>query len=226
MRRAVLFDFGGTLDTDGVHWSEKFWDFYEKFRIGVPKAQFENAFVRSEEELLRDSGLPGLTFHQTLGKQFAIQFQILKLSITPSRRQEIADACFEDVRLTIERAKSIIKQYQPTYRFGIVSNFYGNLGIVCREFGLDALIDVMVDSAVVGVRKPDPAIFRIALEELRAEPHETVVVGDSYERDIVPSKQIGCSTVWLKGRSWTQHPAVTPAADYTVSSLSELRNIL
>ena len=33
--KAILFDFGGTIDTDGVHWSEKYWDLYEQFSVGV-----------------------------------------------------------------------------------------------------------------------------------------------------------------------------------------------
>ncbi|MBI3765652.1 MAG: hypothetical protein HY277_04010, partial [Ignavibacteriales bacterium] len=35
--KAVLFDFGGTIDTDGVHWSEKFWEYYQQFGVGVEK---------------------------------------------------------------------------------------------------------------------------------------------------------------------------------------------
>jgi len=55
---------------------------------------------------------------------------------------------------------------------------------------------------------------------------ESAVVGDSYERDIVPGKQLGCTTIWLKGKSWTSHPTETPAADHIINAFEQLRPIL
>ncbi len=83
----------------------------------------------------------------------------------------------------------------------------------------------MIDSAVVGVRKPDPMIFSLALARLGVAPNDAWVVGDSYERDIVPAKTLGCSTIWLKGKSWKE-PSSTEAADYTVLTLEDIKKIL
>ena len=46
--KATLFDFGGTIDTDGVHWSEKYWELYKRFKIETSKTDFERSFVESE----------------------------------------------------------------------------------------------------------------------------------------------------------------------------------
>jgi len=96
---------------------------------------------------------------------------------------------------------------------------------VCKEFGLDQFFEARVDSVVVGVRKPDPEIFRIALERLAADPKNSYVVGDSYERDIVPARQIGCTTIWLQGKSWTM-PSSAEAADYTIQKLEDITTII
>ena len=64
--KAILFDFGGTIDTDGVHWSEKFWEYYERFKLPVEKKDFERAFKFSEDELLSDSTISRDTFYTTL----------------------------------------------------------------------------------------------------------------------------------------------------------------
>ena len=67
---------------------------------------------------------------------------------------------------------------------------------------------------MVGVRKPDPAIFRLGVEALGLKPEEVLVVGDSYRKDIVPAESIGCHVLWLKGKGWTaeedaqMHPAI------------------
>ena len=105
----------------------------------------------------------------------------------------------------------------------LVSNFYGNIHTVLGEFGLDGLFAGVVESAVVGVRKPDPQIFSLGVKALGMGPGEVTVVGDSYAKDIVPAKAAGCHTVWMRGEGWTDDEAAdTSAADFTIHRLAEL----
>ena len=223
--RAVLFDFGGTIDTDGVHWSEKFWEYYERFHVPVKKDGFERAFVASERELSEIPVLRRATFYDTLRKQLLLQFKSLGLNARDGVMKSILDACYADVDATVRRAKPLLEKLSMRYRLGIVSNFYGNMETVCQEFELYRSFNTVVDSVVVGLRKPDPAIWSLALKNLGVRPQDAWVVGDSYERDIVPAKQLGCKTIWLKGKSWIT-PSSSEAADYTVSKLSEIETIL
>lgn len=222
--KAILFDFGGTIDTDGVHWSEKFCELYAQFAPQIPKKEVERAFVESDRALLADPGVARLTFEETLARQWRIQFGLLGLSLEGGLLEEMSRICYLDVRQTIARAKEVLALLAPTYRLGVVSNFTGNLEIVCKEFFLDKVFSVFIDSAVVGIRKPDPAIFALALEQLNVPASEASVVGDSYDRDIVPGKRLGCSTVWLKGKTWNS-PATTDAADRTILKFSEIQEI-
>lgn len=223
--KAVLFDFGGTIDTNGVHWSEMFWKYYRGHGVRVEKPEFEKAFVESENRIQSDQDVAGLSFRDLLVRQFAVQFGILGLGARQATAGEMAAECYGDVASIVARARVLLENFAKHYTLGVVSNFYGNLGVVCREFGLEQLFPVMVDSAVVGIRKPDPAIFALAVERLGAEPSATWVVGDSYARDIVPAKVLGCSTIWLKGASWTV-PKETDSADYTITTLEATRAIL
>lgn len=223
--KAVLFDFGGTIDTDGIHWSEKFWELYEQFGVEVTKPAFEQAFVQSEAMLAGSDDVSRATMYRTLHKQLTLQFAILRLDGESAIVKQMVEAVYRDVVAVVARAAKLLGALQPHYTLGVVSNFYGNLQVVCREFDIERFFSTMIDSAVVGVRKPDPAIFRLALERLAVRPDDCTMVGDSYERDIVPAKEAGLSTVWLKGRSWITHPSVG-AADYTITSLEGIRNIL
>lgn len=218
--KAVLFDFGGTIDTDGVHWSERFWEYYVQFGIDVAKKEFEKAFVQSDRDILANN-LSQASFRQILELQVASQFEILGLHDEEIRRR-LVDSCYGDTCIVIAAANVLLKQIGEHYALGLVSNFYGNLDVVCREFGLDTVFDTTVDSEIAGVRKPDPAIFRIALERLKAEAAESFVVGDSYDRDIVPGKCLGCKTIWLKGKSWKEEPR-NEAADFIIGKFDELR---
>ena len=76
--KAILFDFGGTIDTDGVHWSEKYRELYARFGIRVARQEFDAAFVKSERLLSEGAEIRTSTMYQTLIKQLTIQFAILE----------------------------------------------------------------------------------------------------------------------------------------------------
>lgn len=65
------------------------------------------------------------------------------------------------------------------------------------ELGLTDLVDFMVVSDGVGVWKPDPRIFEIALSRAHATPSEAVMIGDSWENDIVGANAAGIRAVWF-----------------------------
>ena len=63
--------------------------------------------------------------------------------------------------------------------------------------GISDRFDLLIDSHLVGHRKPEPAIFRLALERLELEPHEAAYVGDSYAHDALAARAIGLRGILL-----------------------------
>ncbi|MFI5252357.1 MAG: HAD family hydrolase [Bacteroidota bacterium] len=224
MMTAALFDFGGTIDTNGVHWSERFWEYYRRFNIRVAKGDFENAFVAADVEILKND-LSHSTFEHILELQLSAQFDILNLQKERLVLQDIISECYRDTGVVIAAARNILEELKTKYKLALVSNFYGNLEIVCAEFGLDKTFDVKIDSEIVGIRKPDLRIFGIALERLSVKPEESYAIGDSYDRDIVPGKRLGCRTIWLKGKSWKEERR-NESADFIIASFTELKTVL
>jgi HAD superfamily hydrolase (TIGR01509 family) len=228
MITAILFDFGGTLDTDGIHWSEKFWDIYQAIGLPVRKADYEKAYVAAERKISLETTPPTTTFRETLHLQTKYQIAYLFESGVLKRDKtavdldsRLADHCYDDVLRNIRQVRPLLDDLKSSYFLGLVSNFTGNLKTVCAELGIDIYFPLIIDSAVVGVTKPDPEIFRIAVGRSGFAPSDCVVVGDSYERDIIPGKAAGCQTIWLHGRSWKE-PDITDPADYTINSIMEL----
>ena len=74
---------------------------------------------------------------------------------------------------------------------------------------------------MVGVRKPDPAIFALGVEALGLRPEEVLVIGDSYKKDILPARSLGCRTAWLKGKGWTADEDLVEDSA-AISTLSEV----
>jgi putative hydrolase of the HAD superfamily len=73
----------------------------------------------------------------------------------------------------------------------LTSNSEGMLDRLFRELGIHAHFDLLTDSALVGVEKPDPRIFRIALERFDVAPKDALHLGDVYSTDITGARAAG-----------------------------------
>lgn len=209
--KGVIFDYGGTLDTGGDHWSHVIWAAWQKAGVECDEPSFREAYVYAERELARTLHiLPHHDFRDLLEIKVEIELQKLSESgrFAPAQIQEksreIAGYCYDAARESVDRAKPVLKALSERYPMVLVSNFYGNIETVLEDFGIRGYFRKIIESAVVGVRKPDPEIFMLGVKALGVKPEETLVVGDSYGKDIVPALKAGCQAIWLKGRGWTE----------------------
>jgi putative hydrolase of the HAD superfamily len=85
---------------------------------------------------------------------------------------------------------------------GVVSNSNGSVRSALERAGLAGHLDFVIDSAVVGVEKPDPRIFRLALEAAGVPPVAARYVGDLYSVDVVGARQAGLDAVLLDPRGY------------------------
>jgi putative hydrolase of the HAD superfamily len=155
--------------------------------------------------------MPEDTFLTLLRKKIAIQFDYLKKvtsceCFTIQKANEIAEGCYHRVKETLENSRAIVNQLAKQFPMVLVTNFYGNMPVVLNEFELTNYFKSVVESSVVGIRKPDPALFAMGVEALGLPANEIIVVGDSYLKDIYPASTLGCKTVWLKNICWADEP--------------------
>ena len=85
---------------------------------------------------------------------------------------------------------------------GVVSNSNGCAGALLAGAGLGAELDFVVDSAIVGVEKPDPKIFRMGLERAGVHAREAVYIGDLYSVDVLGSRAAGLGAILLDPRGF------------------------
>ena len=212
--KGVIFDYGGTIDTNGIHWGEVIAAQYIEAGIEIGRELYRNAYIHGERTLAKHPIIaPEDTFHTLLRKKIAIQFEYL-ITETGSPRftqkvaEQIADGCYNKVKETLSRSRAIVEELSRQYPMVLVTNFYGNMPVVLKEFGLDTFFKTIIESSVVGIRKPDPALFALGIEALQLPAKEIVVIGDSYRKDIHPSSTLGCRTVWLKNICWEEEPII------------------
>ena len=235
MLKGLIFDYGGTLDTNGLHWAEVLWRQYEAIGLPVSKADFREAYVHGERTMGKQPLVrPADDFRQVLVIKSRLQLQfltekgVLDADAWPigTYALRIADGGYQVARAVTQSARKVLQRLKGEYKMVLVSNFYGNIRTILEDFDLLCYFEQVVESSVVGVRKPDPAIFALGVEALNLSPEQVAVVGDSYTKDILPAHSLGCHTVWLKGIGWEpeEHDETLPSA--VIGSLEEVIEVV
>ncbi|ALM74880.1 MULTISPECIES: TIGR02253 family HAD-type hydrolase [Thermococcus] len=123
---------------------------------------------------------------------------------------------FPDVKPTLEWLKS------EGYKLGVVTSGPTYQKLKLRIAKLDNYFDVIVTREDVNTIKPDPKIFIYALEKLKVEPKEAIMIGDSLQQDVYGAKNVGMIAVWINRNNEKGYNF----ADYEIRTLHELRKIL
>lgn len=231
--KGLLFDFGGTLDTNGTHWGIVLQEAYRKAGFVIDEKSFREMYVQGERQLAAQPVIaPEDTFDLVLQKKLALERNygvehglLPDTSETDRRLALIAEMCYTLARQNTARIHPLLTNLKEKYAIALVSNFYGNLPAVLDDFGLNDCFETVVESARAGVRKPDPDIFGLALKALHLPAEACAVVGDSYKNDIAPARALGINTIWLKGRGWEPDDDNRPAGSI-ITDLTELASLL
>jgi putative hydrolase of the HAD superfamily len=233
MIKGVLLDYGGTIDTNGVHWAEVLWNGYLVNNVKINKIDFKEAYKFAERSLaIKPLVKHSHNFLDVLHLKIEQQFIYLVQNnhLAPGNYlhgiYSIASYCNNVAANSAREASATLQYLSSKYPMVMVSNFYGNLETVLTTFAIGKYFQSVVESAVVGVRKPMSEIYTIGVERLQLQANECVVIGDSYSKDMVPGKEAGCQTIWLKKEGFGDDPDDLTKADKVIADFRELQHIL
>jgi HAD superfamily hydrolase (TIGR01549 family) len=217
----ILFDFGGTLDANGERWCVRFHRAYLAHGGRLPLPQFEQRFRQSDRMLERLDGIRRLGF----GAMAHAQTRLLReLTAEDVAWNAIAEAFRCESSAAARANRSVLARIAAKQQLGIVSNVTGNLELCLAELGLLDLFAVVADSAMVGIAKPDPGIFRHALAAAGARVEDSWMVGDNFEADVRPAARLGLMTAWLAP---PDRPVPTPGiATARIARLADLEPLV
>ncbi|HAZ11485.1 MAG: hypothetical protein A2X86_10905 [Bdellovibrionales bacterium GWA2_49_15] len=214
----ILFDFGGCLDSDGMHSRTLFFNEFEKaglLSFKTPMQPFQDAYSYGDQTIITES----LAVNAGLLEMNVLLCNLIAQRLKISERFVVvktAQAITEIQAGYLRRNQKVIKELRRRYELGIISNFSGNLAKILNDFSLFSFFAFVLDSYHVGLCKPGPEIFKRALERCDVPAEQTCFVGDNIERDIIPAKRLGMRTVLI-------NPCLQKTeADYTLASVEEL----
>ena len=193
---AIIFDFGGVMEpfVEASSFME------EEARMGLAPGSLTELLWASPEWRRAEVGaITDEEYWRRLGARLGMHTD-----------QEIADfawGLFGDVKADPCMVE-LIRGLRVKYRTGLLSNATDILPRLLREhYHLDGLFHVEIISAVVGLTKPNPAIYRLALEHLETEPEATVFI-DNLEANVQAAATMGINAIQFIG-----YEALLPALE-------------
>ncbi len=220
----MIFDFGGTLvggrlDVEGYR--QRLLDYVQSLGYRVSERSLRRAIdgmlvkLRKVREKNKE-----LKFEELYSRV------LLRLGINPT--EEVLDQIYELYKRsylfeTVSGAEETLQSLYERYKLAVVSNATSQLPrFALEKSGLTKFFQVVVVSRDLGVRKPDPEIFRYALEKLKVKPGEAIHVGDSIKHDVKGAKKAGIKVVWIK----TEGEEITEEPDHVIKRIAELPKII
>lgn len=124
--------------------------------------------------------------------------------------------------------KMILDTLSKKYKLGVIANQVAGTKDRLDNWDIGKYFDVVIASAEAGCEKPDLKIFTLALEQAGCKPNEAVMIGDRLDNDIVPAKQLGMKTVWVR-QGFAKYQSVTNETeqpDYIIETIDKILNLL
>jgi FMN phosphatase YigB (HAD superfamily) len=220
----MLFDYGGTLDGPANHWLVRFLQHYREAGLELTFERFRGAFDYATRSGYADPAVAAFDLQGLVEFHVARQLEHLGLRV-PAVAAEVVRTFLHSSRAALADSRVILGRLYGRVALGVVSNFYGNVERILDAAGFAPLLDTVIDSTRVGVSKPDPAIFALALAQLDCEPGDALYVGDSFDKDVVGARGAGLRSAWLVGTAEPPCPA-PELVDVRLRTLAELEALV
>ncbi|MDV2682907.1 HAD family hydrolase [Alkalihalophilus lindianensis] len=212
MIKGVLFDLDGTLLDRDSSVKKFIHDQYDRLHLHVghiPKDEYVARFIELDQrgyvwkdkvyqQLIKEYGITGMKWEELL-EDYLNDF---KFHCVP----------FPNLTEMLEQLKN------HNLTLGMITNGRGQFQLDnIKALGIEPYFDRIFISEWEGMKKPDPTLFRHALNTLNVQANESVFVGDHPGNDVRAARDVGMRVIWKEDRFWSHADA-----DATVNDLSEI----
>lgn len=223
--KAVIFDFDGTLDGNGLNWTDRI---YQQFNAGglyLDYVKVLQAAEKAKNMLHSDKNSRELNYTKTI--EIFIYWIIRYMDIVIENYLDVLVQPFiESTRKTVSKIKVTLAKLAKIYPLAIISNSFGNCHGWCSELGIAEYFKFIIDSGLVEVRKPDLKIFALALKEFGLKAFECIYIGDNFNYDIVTSMQTGMKAVWINNQKIKDSKMGQMKKYHTVYNFKQIEELL
>lgn len=196
--RAIYFDAGNTLLFPDRH---RLLAVVRRLGISADASRFEEIEYRARQRLAELAQRSGRgTESHVWNEYFGTIFREwgvpeAKLAAVTERVRQMHEELDLWSLVPEGTHEALVTLRRRGFRLGVISNADGRVASLLKRAGLLAHLDIVVDSGIEGVEKPDPRIFAIALARTGVAPHQAIHVGDLYHVDVLGARGAGMRAV-------------------------------
>jgi HAD superfamily hydrolase (TIGR01549 family) len=238
---ALLFDLGNTLIYFDGDWtdvllraSKKLWQSLHEAGYELEKSSFYREFFDrlNEYYIERETDCTELTTANLLRKLLVEKgYPNVPENTIRSALSAMYSVSQEHWHVEKDTKPVLAELKHQGYKLGIISNAGDDTDIqqLVDKAEIRSSFDLIISSAAMGIRKPDPRIFKWALVKLKVNHHRAAVIGDTLDADILGAKNADLFSIFLTRRADTpanraQLDRIKP--DAVIDTLSELPELL
>lgn len=225
----VFFDLDHTLWDFKMNSRETLSELFHELRLESHGVETVEMFIESYEKVndlkwaqYRDGVIDKVTLRNTRFRDALAHFEVEHPDLAHQMEMEYIKRSPHKTNL-FPGALETLEYLQPKYDMHIITNGFSEVqDIKLSKSGLKPFFRSVITSEQVGVNKPDPKIFRFALEQTGGKRNRSVMIGDNLEADIRGARRSGLHQVFFNPEGQSHTDKVTAE----ISALEELRNWL
>ncbi len=213
----IFFDLGNTLINEGKAQNDRI-----KQLIDLLNSR---GICINEEDIIKELELASLNFAPRIIREAIVNIV---------KDKNIADQILSnlDYKKSLEKpysnTRKVLNYLNEKYKIGVIANQSKGTKKRLIKYDLFKYISLLFSSTEVGLEKPDPKIFKLALKKANCNSVNSIMIGDRLDNDIAPANKMGMKTIRvLKGFHKVQKPKnKMEKPDYSIRNLIKLKEIL
>lgn len=228
---ALLFDLDDTLFNHSYCYKQAIRDIVKCHNgLGhVDEESFISTFLKINQELWKDFQSNKISFRELSLKRLRMTFN--QFSVNAGKEEietinEIYHGNYLKNIVPVLQIKQLIEQIKGSFKVGIVTNGTSyNAYKKVQRLELNNIFndEQIIVSEEIGYSKPQPQIFRHALERFRISPERTLFIGDNYYTDMCGANRAGMDTLWINPDELNPPLDFNPA--YIVKSVLDIERL-
>lgn len=227
-KRAIFFDFGDTLASTTPSYLIRIATAMRAAGYPVSDRELEIAYLKTDYEIYKRYKAQGRItpdeyrewFFPTLCKHLSLDGD--PYAIRAKMREALKEIKFG--RVALPGAVELLGFLKgKKFLLGIISNNDGRIEAKCDEVGIREYFDIISDSTILGLTKPDSRIFHFVLDKLKLSSSQAIHVGDLYGSDVMGGLNAGLDVIWLNKRHFEEFDGGYVA---NVQNLTEIKKLL
>lgn len=201
----VFFDLDHTIWDFDRNSTLAFERMFRKHDIGIELSEFIKVYEPINLAYWKLFREDNVSKQQLRRGRFKDAFEPFGISYSLEDLDELADSYIDELpkdNHLLEGAQEVLEYLNTRYQLHIITNGFTEVqALKLNNSGISHFFDTVTSSEEVGLKKPHPVIFETALEKASVAPQKSIMIGDSFEADIMGAEKVGMHTLFFNYRN-------------------------